>query len=834
MILYQAVVSSPFRLSRISELVRRTGRMSSDDVPPPPQHKPSSSSFADVFKTLAAGRPKSQSPVSHAVDNGGVEPLPYAAEGRRGSRITFGFESLKLDRGSVTTNTSEPRPPPDFQTVLRTLETKEPISAADEADNVTRNLPSFTADQAVAIWEAGCYLIDESSPTEARRSGSRLLQAIAKRPDLSSAARQAVFEAISHNSAPDVIPSRVNSLIALTDHGRKSDFTGVSILPIVATWVVPLYEASVAARSKLRKGKGQRPNGFNQDDEDLSGLFHFIVDIITLQRYPPSSEDIATVLEQIFTVCKRTSAASDIKISLSVFDAFIVSADIPDSCFVKLLEVLCSIHASVKTLSGPTSRAVRNLAKSRRQPEVVNALHSFLDLPDNDGRNLNVARGAVYIFRDLVGAYGQESMPKISYEPLIHSLENAAMKDDGRIDADVLEVCLNMLEGDFLEVTLQNDWTGLVRILMKCSHRIVEKPKMSPPLTSSNPQLSPTKTSSQDDVRPSILASITRLTGAIEKIWWNLNSQQTSGAAEFFMEVHTHLNFSQAKLALELYRNDKLCHPEHSNWVANSWKLVQDFMQFRAKPCSIRILALDTFRDAYFGSGSTSLFNNRGFLAALIYDFSDEEDVCFLQKLVDLLVDTTSICDDDITFNLLAGTMGLYMAKDQNEEERSTPTVTSPATPQSCASCASTSPPDSSLSNVTCKGLVRLFLRSLSSSGRRSAATFEKLIDIARSSIRPPDARLTALKLLFNLRCDSNGSILVAASSENEFLVTVLCRTVDASRQSSIDEGSAERNSKTEESGRVPLKESSTIPVSRPSVRGMSAQFRSFKLEPPL
>lgn len=803
--------------------------MSSDDVHSPPQHKSSSSSFADVFKTLAAGRQKSQSPVSHAVDNGNMEPPPFN-EGRRGSRITFGFESLQLQRGSATTNTSEPRPPPDFQSVLQILDKHEPISAAEEADNVTRNVHTYTVDQAVAIWEAARFLVDESSPVEARRSGSKLMQAIASRPDLSPAARQTLFETVSDNSASDVIPSRVNSLIALTDHGRKSDFTNVSILPIVASWIVPLYDAAVLARSKLRKAKSQRSGGFSQDDEDLSELFHFIVDIITLQRHPPSCQDTAAVLEQIFIVCKRTSSPSDIKISLAVFDAIIVSAEVPDSCFIKLLEVLCSIHASVKSLSGPTSRAVRNLAKSRRQPEVVKALHSFLDLPDSDGRNLNVARGAVYIFKDLVGAYGQEPMPQMSWEPLIQSLENAAMKDDGRIDADILEVCLNMLDGDFSDVSLQQDWTGFIRILIKSSHRIIQKPSTSPPAVSHHPQLSPTKANFLDEVHPSILASISRLTGSIEKLWPRLNSHQAFAAAEFFMQVHAHLSFSQAKLALELYRNEKLCHPEHPDWEANSWKLLHDFIQYRQKPCATRILALGVFREAYFNEESISMFNNKGFLAALIHDFSEEEDICFLQKLVELLVGTTSICKDDDTFDLLANTMSISMAKDERTEEQPTPTI-SPSTLQLCSS---TTAADSSLSKVTCKGLVRLFLRSLNNQGNRAAVIFEKLIDIARSSVRPPDSRLAALNLLFKLRSDSLGSIFIIPKSENEYLVTVLCRAADASRQNSVDESSVDRNTKSEDSAKITSKESSTGPLSKPAVRGMSAQFRSFKPEPPL
>src|SRR5204862_1370681 len=155
-------------------------------------------------------------------------------------------------------------------------------------------------------------------------------------------------------------------------------------------------------RSKLKKGKAQRLDIAIPDDI-LGNLLQLIVDIITLQRYPPSNIDIETLLEKIFVICKKTVVTADIKNSLAIFNAIILTADVPDSSFSGLVEVLCSIHASVKSLAGPPSRAVRNLAKSRRQTQLVQTLHCFLlETSSHQERNMNVTRGAVDIFKELV------------------------------------------------------------------------------------------------------------------------------------------------------------------------------------------------------------------------------------------------------------------------------------------------------------------------------------------------------------------------------------------------------------------------------------------------
>lgn len=808
--------------------------MSSDDVPPP-QHKPSTSSFADVFKTLATGRQKSQSPVLHQ-DSSADTPTP-GIDGRRGSRVTFGFESMH--RGSIISNSSDTSSAPDFEVSLRNLEQKQNLAVAvDEAENASRSLQWFTPEQSIALWEAGEYLVHNDDSIEARRSGSKLMQAIANRPDLPPAARQSFFESISRPSPPDVIPARVNALISLSDHGRKLDFTSSSILPIVSSCMVPLYESVVVARSKARKGKVPRSNGLDQDETHLSNLFQFAVDIITLQRSPPSDEDIETLLAQIFTICKKTSVAADIKNSLAVFDAIILSAEVPDASFIELLEVLCSIHASVKSLSGPTSRAVRNLAKSRRQVEMVNTLHSFLlEASDNPSRNLNVVRGAIYVFTDLVRAYGQDRMPQLSFERLVESLQVAVKKDDGRVDSDALELCLNMLDGEFLHVTLQEEnWFNFVDLLILSSRRVVHRHEENSSPTSPSSEPPQHRSGTLDDVRSSILAHVTRIAASLEALWDKLSHQQKLEAGRFLMEIHQYLEHSQAKLILDLLKAEKFCFPENPDWVVHSRKLIRAFLQSRDKVSDIRVLALDTLKDAFSTQESLTLLKSEGLLDDLLRDFSDEQDLMYLDSLVSFVVDI-AVTSDDHTFRFLLDTLRSPMNKDKNRDD--VPAGGSSTQPGARRTSSSNNL-EPSLSNVCSTGLVKIFLRTLNVSSTKPVSVFEVLMDIARSSERPTDARLTALKLLFRLRCDSAGSVMVISASENDFLVAVLCRTVDvgSKQQATSEDASSERSSKNDEgllahAGRVSMKEQSTAPLSKSTMRGTSSQFRTLKWTPP-
>ncbi|PLB41139.1 putative GTPase activating protein (Tsc2) [Aspergillus candidus] len=812
--------------------------MSSDDAPSPPHLKHATSSFADVFKSLGVARPKSVSPVSFQDSS---ESTLQTTDGRRINRLTLGLESMH--RGSVVSSTSDVPGSPDFEASLRNLEQRQNLTQAiEEAEHVSKSQQWFSAEQSLALWEAGSYLIHDKSSPEARKGGSALLESIASRQDLSPAARRIVFESISCPSEPDVVPARVQSLISLSDHGRKMEFAPVSTLPIISSCLLPLYELISTARLKARKAKVGKSNGFSYDDDVLDNLLQFAVDLITLQRKPPVSEEVQMLLDQIFTICVKTSVAADIKNALAVFDAIILYADVPDGSFVQLLEVLCSIHASVKTLSGPTSRAVRNLSKSKRQAEMVDNLYSFLlESTGEQSRNLNVLRGTVLVLTDLIRAHGQEGIPQLDFEKLMDALQVVVKKNDSRLEADILDLCLNILEGDFLEVALERSWSGFVNVLTLCSVRVVDDLELTSPSITS-PSLPHPRSSAPDDARSNILANITQIASALEAVWGRLNETQKLDATRFLVDVCQNIEVSQAEIVLNTVRSGKLCYPECPDWISYCQKVIHCFVRSRSKPADLRISALDALKEAFTTEQSFTQFQEQGLLHLMFQCFNEEDDILFLESLVSFAVDASVLIKGDAQFKSLMGTLTSRMMKDISKEalnEDESPTASSPQRHSSSHSSSNVLGP--SFANVCSVGLVRVFLRSLNLSATKALLVFESLLNIAESSERPVDARLSVLKLLFRLRCDSAGSVIVAPIPESEFLVDVPGRNIDSTAKAQVSPENTAGDQNLEDpylrpsgQSRISNKESSSALSSKYAGRNAGIALRTSKPTPPI
>ncbi|KAJ6151012.1 hypothetical protein N7470_007606 [Penicillium chermesinum] len=779
--------------------------MSSDDAPQTPHYKSSSTSFADVFKTLGVGRPKSHSPVS--VQESSSDSLSHTTEARGSNRMVLGLESMH--RGSVVSNSSDPHGGLDFESSLRNLTQRQSlVLAIEEAENVAKGLSCLPAEQSVVLWEAAEYLLHHENP-EAQRSAARLLEAISARQDLSPSARHLVYESIARPTDAEVIASRVQSLISLSDHGRKLDFTTDSVLHVITAWIVPLYGLIASGRSKAKKGKSPKSTALTHEETALGELFQFAVDLVTLQRKPPTKEDIEFLLEETITICKRTSVAGDIKDSLAIFDAVILYADVPDVSFVPLLEVLCSIHASVKPLSGPTSRAVRSLAKSRRQEEMANTLHEFLKegCGPESHRNMNVVRGALYLFSDLFRAYGQPGMPTISFEQLIESLEIVARNDDGRIDSDILDLCLNILEGDFISVALKSDWA-----------------KFAP------------QKGTHDDTKSSILANMIRIAAVLESFWDLLGQEQKQHAVRFLAECFQHIDPSQSELIIKMAREDKTCHPggDDSDWIQHTKNLIERFIQPRKQSSDIRILALDTIKEAIVGHEALLFSEEHNIMNLLLQDFAAEHDLLFLESLVSFITEPAIHNSDDGTFKQIIDTISTPMKHDLVKDEHSE--ISPIYTPSSRRTSTSTT--ELTLANVCAVGLVKLMLRALNSSATKSVIIYEALLRIAQSPNRPTDARLTVLKLLFRLRCDSAGSVSVISTSEGDFLMNVLGRNVEVGHKMRAPSDSPIKESQPENipplpNGKLPGKDLPPSLLSKSIQRHGSLSARTSKLTPP-
>ncbi|KAL4884073.1 hypothetical protein BJY04DRAFT_21281 [Aspergillus karnatakaensis] len=801
--------------------------MPPDDALSPSRTPYSTSSFVGVFRSLSASRIGSYPAASDSGDS-----FNEPTDGHTSCWSSVRFDSMH--RGSVVSSSSDASGARDFETSVKVLAQQQNLNhAIDEAEQIAKSLQHYSPEQALALWEAGSHLIHHVGSSEARRSGSLLLISLSTRQDLSPAARRIIFESISSSSEPDVIPARAQSLISLSDHGRKLDFAASSLLPLISSFMVPLYDVISSARAKARKIKVGKANGLAYEDSVLDDLLQFAVDLITLQRKQPESGEVQELLDQVFMICKKTSVAADIKHSLAIIDAVILYGDVPDGSSAPMLELLCSIHASVRSLSGPTARAVRNLAKSKRQAEMVDTLHSFLlESSGKNSQNLNVLRGAVYVFADLIRAHGQDGIAQLQFGRLMESLQIVVKKNDGRLEADVLELCLNALEGEFAQVTLSHDWTGFVKVLNSCSIRIGEEP--DPNAVPLSPESIHSRGSIVDEVKPNILASIVQIASAVGSLWESLNGQQRLEITNFLTNVCQHLEPAQAELILNTMRTEKLCDTKTPGWVQSCQQVIKCFIRDREKPAEIRIAALEILKDAFSSYESLVPFQKEGLLGLMLETFSDEDSVLFLESLISFIVDNLVPSCDDETFKTLADIISSPMVKDAHMEENGPLSIPPPEDRSSSSAL------EVSLANICATGLVRMFLRSLNLSAAKAVTVYEALLKIAGSTDRPLDSRLTSLKLLFRLRSDASGSIIVISIPEDDFRMSISGRNLDsASLTSEVEDSVGEHSADNDLSlsvphRKLPIRGSSSSALSRSTGRSTSYSQRVPKLSHPV
>ncbi|QKX57073.1 uncharacterized protein TRUGW13939_04181 [Talaromyces rugulosus] len=791
---------------------------SGNDNNPPP--KSTSSSFADVFKTLASGRRKSLSPLS--ASDSGNDWATYHIDGRKDSRATFGFDAMH--RASLTPNPPEPSSPPDYETALRNLQ--HPVLATEEAETVTRFLNRFTAEQSIALWEAGSHLLYQEESEYGRMRASRLLEAVSERQDLLPAFKVQICTSILPQTVRDAIPARINALIALSDNGRKLDSFQVNILPTLAACLYPTFQAVADLRSKARKNKTPQSNGLD-DETPLDNLFDFILNIFTLRHIPTDEKDIEILLEELLRVCRKTALTRDLKNALAIFDAIICCADVPEKSFVPLLEVLCSIHASVKSLSGPTSRVIRSITKSPHRSSMIDTLYSFLEeVPDDYGRNLNVVRGAIEILADLLGAFDRQEPWELSFPRLVNSCQSIVLRKNERLYADVVELCASMLSGDFvLECMQEQDWSRLADLLIDCCD-------YSDDTVADNFQTSVTSPTRMVPQGDRIISSASHLTLSTEHIWEQLTLEQKDELSRFLKTIHNHLSPSQARLLISHLRVRRACYPGQVDWESQATWLVEAFLQKSGKASDVRVLAIEALEEALLEETNLSKFEEIGIIRILLQNFADEIDTIYLASLVSVMTEI-GVEANDKCFHIIVDTLSSPMTADLNEDDA----IASAGNLQSRRGSATGLEP--SLSNICMIGLVRLFLRFLNSNPRRATLLFETLIFITKTwKKRSPDALLTVFNLLFKLRCDSSGAVFIATESENHFLVAVLSRTLDVGikQTTNPDASTSDRSSVATDDGlptnvgRLSLREQS---APKTLSRISSSHLRTAKWSPP-
>lgn len=314
----------------------------------------------------------------------------------------------------------------------------------------------------------------------------------------------------------------------------------------------------------------------------------------------------------------------------------------------------------------------------------------------------------------------------------------------------------------------------------------------------SNGDLSSLSTNQMDNLRRHPDDDIAKILIALDAMSRNMDPVQRATVMELFMTLPGRLSDSTAEDVINFYVEERYFHPSNEEWLEACRSLVAGFLKDTTRPRSLRILSIKTMRDTYDTvEGICASDAVLQCAALLLNNIEAEEDVEVLHELVDFAVevaDRASNASFPDTIDLLRRRL------DRPRLPPASPASSPPPWISSALQVRSIDQRFGSSCNVIVTAFVRLFTRSVTKSAPKTRILYETLRHVVGSDTYDTDARLTALKLLFRLRADSNHALTVSASSEGESIAAVLCRTAEtAVIPEKADDGVASELGKTED-----------------------------------
>ncbi|KAK1835387.1 tuberous sclerosis 2 protein [Podospora conica] len=759
-----------------------SGHSASDDqqhMPPspgdePPAHEPKTAGgLAGVFKGLAGGRLARSPP-----------PLPTTASHDR----IDGASHRSIVRGL----------PPDQMGIFGHLKNGTLNERVAAANSLRHAIADFPLNPVLDIWEAGKDLIEPSKPAAARHAGWELLTKCVKYPSSTDLERSEYFQTLTQPANPEDFHLQLAALEDLTNHGRNVAGFYYDIFPLLTSWLSEWYNAVKRARRQLSRSNSKSAKGKTLpmgEDKNLSQLFTFLKDVIKFNFKFASDSVVATLVGLLLKICMSTSVEEDLRSCINVIDALVTFGTIPNDKVKECVHVLSSIHCLVPSLQKEAWHVISNICRSHHGQSTVRILLDVLrKIPATahdeakEKEVVRTVRGALSVLKKLLHKSAEKGYPVVPLTLLIDGLAKSSQIRQTRISIESLKLINSLFEdshGGISALVAEEHWSPIFLVATRCAQDAIHAPAAKPEIHGQAPLLD------DPDFEDSIASQLRILIGRMERMLaQNPNFIQREECMHFLIEVQHALPDSAATLVIDYFRENRSCFPSEAEWEKNINLVVDCFYSDKNRRALTRLQALEIIVNVY---GFLSLVQDvseeqsiKSLIRRLLAGLPDETDSLVLQRTVSFLVDVAETASPELFGDILGHFRAVVF---KNMIQHAAPSPSGPKL----------------LSNVVTKGYVQIFIRSMNHDASKAAEVFTALVKIARTNACEVDARLTALKLLFRVRADSQHRIYLTSTLENESLAESLYRTeASLARKLAEDAAQPPRLSRAEQTGSRP------------------------------
>ncbi|KAF3935757.1 Tuberin [Dactylella cylindrospora] len=630
------------------------------------------------------------------------------------------------------------------------------------AEMLSRTIVEYPVSSVSTVWLTAQDLADIHNPPEARHVAFRLLIACISQSEGSSLDRITYFRAIANNHSSNDFELQLEALVALTNTGKDLVAFERDIQPLLSRWLKGWFREAAAAR-QARKRDNYPSNSFSPAESNLQQLFLFLISVVKFSFKTFKEQELVLLLNDVLSICKKTTSKEDITRSLMFIDALITYGYIPKASLTPCIEVLCGAYATIRDLTEATWNAIGNLCKSYMAHNSILTLKAILESPTRKDSqfNANTLRGAVCFFERLLLGAGENGLPELQLSTVMTAYRASMAANNPRLELDLCRAICNILsKKEIVDQITFDEWSLPLDIVYQSTVRVVERLQMAAP--------SPDAAQKKDHIAAAVYTSVTQIIAQLEKLCSSVDFNSSEAVMDFFVKMNQHLPDSCAELVINYFATEHLCYPSCSAWLLNSRKLIDIFFKNTARPYHMRISILSLIKDVY--ETIKEVCDEHSLHALIVSIFDDlpvEKDIKVLEALVRVAVD---VAKDGGTLlfekvlNLMVET--LENNSMNNQQKSSQDSVDSPKP------AGYISP-----SNIIARGFTWIFIQNFQANPNRAVAVYDELLRIAESTVYDLDARLTAARLLVRIRADSEYYICLVEDTESQSVAALLGRT---------------------------------------------------------
>ena len=729
------------------------------------------------------------------------------------------------------------------------------------AEDIIREIYLYSADVLSHLWPAIKSLATESTSFEAREAGFAILKAYASHSGLSPGDREILYSMIVTPLQASEASLQLSALDRLTNNGQYLFPFEAELIVFLNASLRDLFEAAQSARelhfgpnsarketsshfeskrivdesiltgsgnSDSRKditGKGKDHLG---EEKSLLRVFYLIADIIAYNPQAFHDTQLEILVDQVIRISSKSKTRADLHGVVKILHAITSHADIPTASLEATIQMLSTIlgMANMK-FEEETCKCLHNILRSSHQVTATNILlRTFTGPPDSTTKY----RGSLLTLKliaedkDLGGLLMNES------RSLAFSLQQAGFFSD-QLKLAALQTINTILNNDTIVSSfVQADWKflidimdGLVAVQLMTRTREDSIVRLRNTVKPSSPfykyiiGVNKTEGSIQEESAASLRLIAERVSLLSGSYWKSIDQQKASILARFL--VHTAFYVPSVwECAVQFMWDRGLLSPPNDNWMPHLWILLDCVLGNHTHSESLRCLVLHICGQLYpllqEARMSTKNYGECLRFACEVIKSEEVVPASIVNSLADIMVQCGPDADME-TFDILIGTI------DHASNASSLDPAVSAKIPDCTADC-----------------LIKLFLRTLPESSYKTCKVYKILLNIAGSP-KPTKIRLSVMKLLARLRCNSKYLIETVALPDSLGLAATLCRTeATASGQVSL-QASSNRMSALEEPPPTRTGRSSVVETARPlrsrsATRSASLRDRSSRPNLPL